>query len=103
MVSLNLQLRNCGNFVRTYVLLCKCFIAAASPEARYCLFPVTSIVTLLAALQHKCETDGFCHETYHALLDAGLEPRELAHVVGVQIQPPARRTCGGARANSSAR
>jgi hypothetical protein len=32
-------------------------------------------------------------ETYHALLDAGLEPRELAHVVGVQIQPPARCPC----------
>uniref|UniRef100_A0A0A9EL11 Stv3 n=1 Tax=Arundo donax TaxID=35708 RepID=A0A0A9EL11_ARUDO len=31
----------------------------------------------------------------HALLDAGLEPRKQAHVVGVQIQPPGRRPRGG--------
>jgi hypothetical protein len=30
--------------------------------------------------------------TYHALLDAGLEPRERADLVGVEIQP-ARRSC----------
>ena len=36
-------------------------------------------------------------EAYHAPLDAGLESRELAHVAGVQIQPPARRPCGRRR------
>jgi hypothetical protein len=39
-------------------------------------------------------------EAYHALLDAGLEPRELAHVAGVQIQPPAWRPCGRERGES---
>ena len=85
--------------------------------------PLPTIRTLLdIASQHKSETNRFlrsrnvpkcnnqkgrnqqlrlCEEStaeaYHALLDAGLESRELAHVAGVQIQPPARRPCGRER------